>query len=751
MNWYEFDSFRFDLETRTLRKSGREISLTPKAKELLLFFLMAPHKVHSRKVLMAALWPDTHVEPKNLDFQLGSVRSALGLRPEKYIRTVRGQGYKFVWPVEGHPAGEMQEAGLAPIEHSEPEWDTATIPVPSDGQERTALVSSPAEPGREAALPIAVASAGEAGLNVPVSDQTWWPRFGSRAGLTWNLTVIAILTIFATVGASVVRRFAQPPRLRVDHTDKLPGNTNRPTAEGSLMTDGTRIFFSEPGPHGPRYSAMPISGGDAAPALLPPGSWTLYDVSAQTGEFLAGSIEQGEDRSRLWAIPVMGGSQRRLGDLRADDASWSPDRKYIAFTLKNTLSIATADGTGARQIASVSGDTADPRWSPDGKTLSFTETTFVRSDALHSIWQVESDGSYLHRLLIDRNQLASECCGVWTRDGKFFIFQSVQLGEMDLWAIPQRVNTADPVRLTSGRSYSSPTISPDGSHIFALGREEHGELSRYDSRGKGFETYLDGLSGTWVSFSPSGRSVAYVRYPDATIWKANGDGSEPVQVTYAPWETDGLSWSPDEKWFLFRAREAGGPWNICVVPTSGGDIKRVLPHTADQGVPSWSADSKRIAFGEVPREHGKPTGKESIHILKVGDAEVSDLTDSQGLWTARWSPNGKLMAAVTIHGGWLVIYDFNTRKWRTTQARDVDNPTWSHDGKYIYYDTEGRDRALCRVSVSDGHVDRLTDKNVLPNLDLVYWWSGVTPDNDPLVFRDLGRTDVYSLTLDIQR
>jgi hypothetical protein len=41
-----------------------------------------------------------------------------------------------------------------------------------------------------------------------------------------------------------------------------------------------------------------------------------------------------------------------------------------------------------------------------------------------------------------------------------------------------------------------------------------------------------------------------------------------------------------------------------------------------------------------------------------------------------------------------MLYDFKKKKWRSTKAKGLDNPNWSWDGKYIYFDTSGSDRAL---------------------------------------------------------
>jgi Tol biopolymer transport system component len=256
--------------------------------------------------------------------------------------------------------------------------------------------------------------------------------------------------------------------------------------------------------------------------------------------------------------------------------------------------------------------------------------------------------------------------------------------------------------------------------------------------------FLGGISATWVSFSKSGRSVAYIDYSNKTVWRANSDGSEQKQITFASLEAEGLSWSPDEKWLAFRARTPGKNWMVHLVPAQGGEIQMMLPGEREQGIPTWSADGTRIAFGDVPPVFAHPLGTESIHVFDLKTHKLSELPGSKGLWTVRWSPDGKSLAALTIKGQRLKIYDFGTKKWWLTNAHDVNNLNWSRDGKYIYFDIIGE--AFCRVSMADGHVDQLASLRAYPNL--AYGWSGITSDDSPLILRSLGASEIYSLKLE---
>ena len=112
---------------------------------------------------------------------------------------------------------------------------------------------------------------------------------------------------------------------------------------------------------------------------------------------------------------------------------------------------------------------------------------------------MNSDGTGAHRLLQDWQDGSDACCGIWTSDGRYFIFQSRRQGRTDLWALPEATrwlgHPSSPIRLTNGPlSYQLPFPSPDGKHIYAIGSKQRGELVRYDRTSKEFVPFLSGIS-----------------------------------------------------------------------------------------------------------------------------------------------------------------------------------------------------------------------------------------------------------------
>lgn len=134
-----------------------------------------------------------------------------------------------------------------------------------------------------------------------------------------------------------------------------------------------------------------------------------------------------------------------------------------------------------------------------------------------------------------------------------------------------------PIQLTSDPTgWGGPVPSRDGRKIFAGGGTARGELSRYDAQSKQFQPFLKGISAEYVAFSKDGQSVAYVSYPEGILWKANRDGSNPVQLSQPPMYPMNPRWSPDGTQILFMDVTPQA-YESYIVPAEGGSPRRLLP------------------------------------------------------------------------------------------------------------------------------------------------------------------------------
>ena len=104
-----FPPFSFNPDDRTLWRGGIEVPLTPKASSLLACLLEARGAWVSKSEILAAVWPDTHVQPDNIKVLVREIRQALGDSPMApvYVRSLARRGYAFVAPIaERLPPGD---------------------------------------------------------------------------------------------------------------------------------------------------------------------------------------------------------------------------------------------------------------------------------------------------------------------------------------------------------------------------------------------------------------------------------------------------------------------------------------------------------------------------------------------------------------------------------------------------------------------------------------------------------------------
>jgi Tol biopolymer transport system component len=473
------------------------------------------------------------------------------------------------------------------------------------------------------------------------------------------------------------------------------------------------------------------------------------EMSPVRSELLVESFVANEVEMPLWILPVPGGAPRRLAAITAHDATWSPDGQTIVFAKGSDLYLAKSDGTEIRTFVPVDGMPVWPRWSPDGRRLRFGVADPKSNSS--ALWEVEADGSHPHPLLPGWNSPPNECCGNWTPDGRYFVFQSIRNGRTDVWALREKSGlfgkaSRDVTQLTAGpMNFWAPVVSKNGRQLFVIGHQPRGELMRYD-RGSGqFVSYLHGVSAGDVSFSRDGEWVAYVVYPGNTLWRSKVDGSERYQLTYPPLQAGAPRWAPDGKRISFVAAAPGRPAKIHLISAEGGSPEQITPGERNESGPDWSPDGNVIAFGYPGYEVANSTSL-GIHLADLRTHQDSVLPGSEGLYGPRWSPDGRYIVATVAASQKLMLFDFANRKWTELYPRNARNPEWSRDGKFVYFSyLFEKEPALLRVRTSDRKVDRIVS---LKGLSLG-GWTGLAPDDSPLVAREVGAQEIYALDVEL--
>ena len=731
-----FGLYEIDVHTGELWKAGFRIKLQGQPFKVLTILLEKPGQVVTREELQTRLWgKDTVVDfDHSLGTAINKIREALGDSAEnpRFIETLARRGYRFIAPV-----GVIEPAG--PVD---PATDAPT------GRSSTRLsVAPPLHPtanGEAVAEPIFASS--PTTVNIAPAAH---PRRLSRLFL-W-LLIAFILLAAGAVGYYLAsfHTVTNPPHIaQITHNGHLAPSVDTIENLAPAATDGVRLYASTIDGGHSILSAISISGGLVEPLNIPSevASPALGDISPDGSRLLLRDHLSPESEQPLWVVPTTGGSALRVGDVLAHDATWMPNNGGILYANGNSLFLSSITSSTPQLYASLPGRAFWLRWEPNGKLLRFTILDPI-SHTL-SIWQITPSDRTPHRILADFNQPAGECCGVWTANGRAYVFQSSKGGNNDLWEL-SGLSTSNPTRLTDGPlEFESPVAARTGSRIFFMGADSRYELESVSPTGqlvpvKGFLSNAARVEytrdGKWVVWTDTG----------GQLWRARSDGTEKLQVTPDTLTPFLARWSPDGSHIAVMAREAGKAWQIYITSANGGDFTPLLHQTRNAADPSWSPDGKSIAFGGTNDAMGKDNATRTLDTVDVATGTLQEIPGSNGLFSPRWSPDGRYIAALTLDQRQVHLYTVATHIWTTLAVPSGADPVWSPDSHYLFLHASlDPAQPIDRVSIPDGHVDevvRLADSREHDAVDYVF--GGLTQDNRPLIRARIFTGNFYSLDL----
>jgi Tol biopolymer transport system component len=241
-------------------------------------------------------------------------------------------------------------------------------------------------------------------------------------------------------------------------------------------------------------------------------------------------------------------------------AAWRGSRRNDLYSMN-------PDGTGRKVIFASHYDEFDPAWSPNGARVVFSRNEIGgQGGTINGLWTIGFDGLGLVRITQDGGDRGAS----WGKTNRI-AFHSTRLTPA---AGTDEIFTLNPdgtglVRLTNSSAEDhNPAWSPDGSRIvFASDRAMRGRGAMH-------------------------------------LWAMNADGTGLTQLTFGSGE-DQPAWSPDGSLIAYAATTAGVPNALWVMHADGSNAKLVLAGFAPApngwvefhpGQPTWSPDSKRIAF-----------------------------------------------------------------------------------------------------------------------------------------------------------
>ena len=693
-----FGPFEADLTSHELRHDGSKVNLQEMPFQVLAVLLEHPGKLVTREEFRQRLWPsDTFVDfDHSINTAVKKLRGALkdDADEPQYIETLPKLGYRFIGAVE---AAE----------------NSAT--TPANGQQ--ASLPSPPEPT---------------------------PR--------WRAKVIAAAVALVIVAG--VLYWIYRPRTPVVTAIHQLAHTGQQIGCSALVTDGTRIYFGEWFDGKSHLAQIATTGGEISyidtPLIQNP---CIVDISNDGSELLVADVSFNSVDVFNWVVPLPVGSARRIPGEFHWGALFLPSSKQVVYTQSSDLKrlfTAKLDGSEARPLMSIPGEIGSSlAVSPDGDGI-----RFATSDG--KMWESRLDGTGMHRFLPEHKEPL--CCGNWSRNGKLFVFASLDSDGYNLWGVtgsassPYR-SVSRPARLTNGPiQFQFSTPSTDGKQIFALGKTLRGELSVYDAKSDEFRPYLNGISAGFLDFSRDGQWVTYVSHPQGALWRSRLDGTERLQLTFPPMGPIlNPRWSPDGRFIAFTE------WNppnikMYLVSADGGSVMLLFAGDFEPSDPSWSPDGRSLAYGGRPPADGGTTTE--IRILDLDTKQSRTIPGSQHMFGPRWSPDGRYIAADSDDSAKVFLYDFEKPGWKQLllppllRSGQAGWPTWSHNSRYLFVFNNYQ---IYRIGIPDGHAELVASTTGIPILSPAipwYDWFGLTPDDRVIVLRDRGIDELYALDLE---
>jgi dipeptidyl aminopeptidase/acylaminoacyl peptidase len=331
------------------------------------------------------------------------------------------------------------------------------------------------------------------------------------------------------------------------------------------------------------------------PDIKPPKGWTLSVVSAHErirshklspdGKTVA-CIKDGESLSDIFTLPVDGGWLARVTTNRAavpywadEIPQWSPDGKWLAFTLEEHIHLVQAAGGIPKKITETWTSSWSPHWMPDSKSM---------------IVSVERD---------DADQLV--------------------LITTDL-AIAQLL-TSEP-----DGDHWDPQPAPGGKQVAYVFRR-FDDINRLDiclldmDNGERRTLYGRPKTRAWYPrWSPDGKQIAFISQQEDhdDLWLINPDCSGLTRLTSLGKDISWPSWSPDGTKIACAVNEAGAI-NLALIDIPSGNVETLLSGQGCCANPQWSPDGSFITF-----EYENPVTPPEIYRIDVKTRKTAQLTFS---------------------------------------------------------------------------------------------------------------------------
>ena len=712
---YHFGPFRLDPQAKQLFRDEAPIPMRRKSWEILWLLLQHPGQLISKQEILNQIWPEQIVEEGYLTQHISMLRRILGDDPrtQSYILTIPGKGYLFNHPVTLHVQG------MPPVAEEKP---TPSFSPPSLSEEP---------------------------LGVP--------------------------------SIKVVEEARGEPAIASDVTNFRSHFLGRWLAVGGLL--GTILFWiafppqqSPPSVSEPVLTVLPLvtlPGIEEQPAFSPDGRWVVFtskDETTNQVDLYLKKVKEEEtirltndprlDSSPVWSpdgkrivflktplfptqpsslmiITVPGGVEEEVAQIQEGHGlDWSPDGKLLVVSEKRLpenicgLSLLALVEEGGRiearrvtrltDVPKIDGHHL-PRFSPDGKSLVFVQST---SDVDEDLMLLDLATQKVRPLTNDRSEISDL---QWPRDSQDIFFVSTRAQRKELWTLDPEMGT--PIRvsalpggfnqfslsLANSRMVVTQSYDDNVIHLQALSDNAEKELGKPSNRQCQINTSGEAHS---ARFSPDGQSVVYVSNQAGLweLWLAKSDCSNVRQLTFLRSETLGSPrWSPDGSRIAFVHYQDRQP-HIFTVEILNGLVKQRTSDKLQNLTPSWSTDGKWIYFSS------RRQGMQQCWKLPEGGGEARPV-NPHDCFEPIESADGRLLYFTRQNALWTM----DLKNWKESPVRELDGKLvaqqWSLTSGAIFYapPEEGSGMSLYRLD------QRTRQTNQISSLRGLFFFTETTP------------------------
>jgi Tol biopolymer transport system component len=439
----------------------------------------------------------------------------------------------------------------------------------------------------------------------------------------------------------------------------------------------------------PKHETSPLT---VAPLTSYPGNELQPNLSPD-GNQVAFAFRGGSSNYNIY-VKVIGSEEIvRLTSAAADDLSpsWSPDGQSIVFLRfisdqSALVIVIPCAGGPERQLAKVLIDRTEgdirATWSPDGEWIATSEAETPLSP-MRLVLIAAATGEK-RKLVYHPAAVEGDVSPSFSPDGRYLAFArhiSPVVADIYVLELPRPgFSSAEARRLTDwNRLNRNPIWTGDGRDILFVG-DDLGLGQRiwripafHAADARPVDRIGEGSSSIALS-SRKNRLVYAKETEDPNIWRISFDRASAAQARYSNPSSSRLiastrvesqpQYSPDGKNIAYHSDRAGD-YEIWVANSDGSAARQLTHlHAKMSGYPRWSPDGRYIVF------HSRPSGYANLYIIEVETGAYRQLTTGTGNDTA---------------------------------------PSWSHDGKWIYFCSEREDGPqIWRAPANGGPAFRLT-------------------------------------------